>query len=361
MQGQVMTVLGPVSADDLGPTVAHEHLLIDLSCYWQRPEDPDRAVLAEAPFEMSMIGIVKRDPFFSLDNNVLDDIALAIEEANEFKNLGGGTIVDVTPPDVGRDPLALQTIARSTGLNIVAGTAHYIHLAHPPGLEDEPTDEIAQRMITELTEGMEGTGIRAGVIGEIGTSHPLHPREERVLRAAARAQQATGYPISVHVAPSARRGHDVLDILENEGTDLGRVVMGHLDLTLGHLDAEFDEIVGYHSSLADRGCYIQYDTCGVELYVPSGGLGPPFWLPSDLTRLRAIARLLEAGHGDRLLLSQDVCTKKDLVHYGGFGYGHILRNFVHNLEEIGTSRTEIDRLLIGNPKRMLARQHYQSG
>ena len=144
MQGQVMTVLGPVSADDLGPTVTHEHLLVDLSCYWQRPEDPDRAALAEAPFEMSMIGIVKRDPFFSLDNNVLDDIALAIEEANEFKNLGGGTIVDVTPPDIGRDPLALQTIARSTGLNIVAGTAHYVHLAHPPGLEDQPTDEIAR-------------------------------------------------------------------------------------------------------------------------------------------------------------------------------------------------------------------------
>ena len=350
-----MTVLGPVSPNDLGPTVTHEHLLVDLSCYWQRPDDPDRAVLAEAPFEMHMIGIVKRDPFFSRDNNVLDDIALAIEEASEFKNLGGGTIVDVTPPDIGRDPLALQTIARSTGLNIVAGTAHYVHLAHPPGLEDEPTDEIAQRMIIELTEGIDGTRIRAGVIGEIGTSHPLHPREQKVLRAAARAQQATGYAISVHVAPSARRGHDVLDILENEGTDLGRVVMGHLDLTLGHLDAGVDEIVRYHSSLAERGCYIQYDTCGVELYVPSGGLGPPFWLPSDLTRLRAIARLLEKGHGHRLLLSQDVCTKKDLVRYGGFGYGHILRTFVHNLEEVGVARTEIDRMLIDNPKRMLAR------
>ena len=356
MQGHVMTVLGPVSPEELGPTVTHEHLLVDLSCYWQPPDDPDHRALAEAPFEMSMIGTVKRDPFFSLDNNTLDDVTAATEEASEFKNLGGGTIVDVTPADIGRDPLALRTIARSTGLNIVAGTGHYVHIAHPPGLGDEPTGKIAERMIIELTEGIDGTGIRAGVIGEIGTSHPLHPREEKVLRAAARAQQGTGYPISVHVAPSARQGHDVLDILENEGTDLGRVVMGHLDLTLGHLDAEFDEIVGYHSSLGERGCYVQYDTCGVELYVPSGGLGPPFWLPSDLTRLKAIARLLEAGHGDRLLLSQDVCTKKDLVRYGGFGYGHILRYFVHNLEEIGVVRSESDRMLIDNPKRMLARQ-----
>ncbi len=356
MQGQVMTVLGPVSPEELGPTVTHEHLLVDLSCYWQPPDDPDRRALAEAPFEMSMIGIVKRDPFFSLDNNTLDDVTAATEEAREFKNLGGGTIVDVTPADIGRNPLALRTVARSAGLNIVAGTGHYVHIAHPPGLENEPTGEIAERMIIELTEGIDGTGIRAGVIGEIGTSHPLHPREEKVLRAAARAQQGTGYPISVHVAPSARQGHDVLEILENEGADLGRVVMGHLDLTLGHLDAEFDEIVGYHSSLGERGCYIQYDTCGVELYVPSGGLGPPFWLPSDLTRLKAIARLLEAGHGDRLLLSQDVCTKKDLVRYGGFGYGHILRYFVHNLKEIGVTRSESDRMLIDNPKRMLARQ-----
>ena len=350
-----MTVLGPVSPEDLGPTVTHEHLLVDLTCYWKRPDDPSRAALAEAPFEMSMIGIVKRDPFFSLDNNRLTDVAAAAEEALEFKKLGGGTIVDVTLADIGRDPLALQTIARSTGLNIVAGSGHYVHLAHPPGLDDEPTDQIAQRIIEELTEGIGATGVRAGVIGEIGTSAPLHPREDKVLRAAARAQQATGYPISVHVAPSARRGHDVLDILEREGTDLGRVVMGHLDLTLGHIDAEFEEIVGYHSSLAERGCYIQYDTCGVELYVPSGGLGPPFWLPSDLTRLRAIARLLEIGHGDRLLLSQDVCTKKDLVRYGGFGYGHILRHFVYNLEDVGVTRAEIDRMLIDNPKRMLAR------
>ena len=350
-----MTVLGPVSPEELGPTVTHEHLLIDLTCYWQRPKDPDRAALAEAPFEMSMIGIVKRDPFFSLDNNVLSDVAAATEEAMEFKKLGGGTIVDVTLADIGRDPLALQAIARSTGLNIVAGSGHYVHLAHPPGLHTEPTDEIAQRVIVELTEGIDGTGVRTGVIGEIGTSDPLHPCEEKVLRAAARAQQATGYPISVHVAPSARKGHKVLDILESEGTDPGRVVMGHLDLTLGHLDAEFDEIVGYHSSLAERGCYIQYDTCGLELYVPSGGFGQPFWLPSDLTRLRAIARLLEAGHGDRLLLSQDVCTKKDLVRYGGFGYGHILRDFVHNLEEVGVTRAEIDRMLIDNPKRMLTR------
>ena len=350
-----MTVLGPVSPDDLGPTVTHEHLLIDLTCYWKPPEDPNRVALAEAPFEMSMIGIVKRDPFFSRDNNVLSDVAAATEEAMEFKNLGGGTIVDVTLADIGRDPLALQTIARSTGLNIVAGSGHYVHTAHPPGLDEEPADEIARRVIVELTQGIDGTGVRAGIIGEIGTSDPLHPREEKVLRAAARAQQATGYPISVHVAPSARKGHDVLDILETEGTDLGRVVMGHLDLNLGHLDAEFDEIVRYHASLAERGCYIQYDTCGLELYVPSGGFGPPFWLPSDLTRLRAIARLLEAGHGDRLLLSQDVCTKKDLVRYGGFGYGHILRNFVYNLEEVGVARTEIDRMLIDNPKRMLAR------
>ena len=351
-----MTVLGPVSADELGPTLTHEHLVVDLTCYWRPPEDASRRAIAEAPFDMSMIGIVKRDPFFVRDNNILDDVDVAIEEAMEFKNLGGGTIVDVTLADIGRDPLALQQIARSAGLNVIAGCGHYVHLAHPASVGDEPAGMIAERMITDLTDGIDGTGVRAGVIGEIGTSDPLHPREQKVLRAAAQAQHSTGYAITVHVAPAARKGHEVLDVLESEGTDLQRVVMGHLDLNLGHLDAEFDEIVAYHSSLADRGCFIQYDTCGVELYVPSGGLGPSFWLPSDLTRLRAITRLLEADHGDRLLLSQDVCTKKDLVRYGGFGYGHILRNFVHNLQEVGVARSEIDQILVDNPKRMLAQQ-----
>ena len=351
-----MTVTGAVAADQLGPTITHEHLLVDLTCYWQPPEDPSRRAVAEAPFDMSMIGIVKRDPFFVRDNDILDDADAAIEEAMEFKNLGGGTIVDVTPADIGRDPAALQRIARSTGLNIIAGCGHYVALAHPATLEDESVETIAERIVTDLTQGIDGSGIRAGVIGEIGTSDPLHPREEKVLRAAARAQQSTGYAISVHVAPAARKGHGVLDILESEGTDPGRVVMGHLDLNLGHLDAEFDEIVAYHSSLADRGCFIQYDTCGVELYVPSGGLGNSFWLPSDLVRLRAIARLLQDGHGDRLLLSQDVCTKKDLVRYGGFGYGHILRNFVHNLQEVGVTRSEIDQILVDNPKRLLPQQ-----
>ena len=356
MQGDVMTVLGPVSPDELGPTLTHEHLLIDLTCYWEPPEDATLRTLAESSFDMSKIGLVKRDPFFFRDNNLLTDVDVAIEEAMEFKNLGGGTIVDVTLGEIGRDPLGLQVIARSTGLNVVAGSGYYIHVAHPASLRDESPETIAEQLISELVEGFDDTGIKAGVIGEIGTSDPLHPREEKVLRAAAMAQQETGYAITVHVAPSARKGHEILDILENENADLERVVMGHLDLNLGHLDAEYDEIVAYHSSLGERGCYIEYDTCGLELFIPSSAHGPSYWLPSDLTRLRAVIRLLEAGHGHRLLLSQDVCTKKDLVRYGGFGYGHILRDFIYRLEEMGVVRSDIDRILIDNPKRMLARR-----
>lgn len=353
-QGQVMTVLGPIPASELGTTITHEHLLIDMTCYWQRPAEASLRAFVDAPVEIQILGMIKRNPLLNRDNCLLTDLDLGIEEITEFRKLGGDTIVDVTLPDIGRDPVALQIASRLSGLHIVAGCGHYVHLAHPPSLADEPVESIAERLVEEITEGIGTTGVRPGVIGEIGTSEPVRPTEEKVLRAAARAQQATGVAITLHLHPPSRTGHEVFDVLEREGADLTRVVAGHLDISIGHLDLSLDEAVAYHRSLADRGCWIEYDTCGNDAYFAGSRYGAPFWCPSDRERAAAIAKLFAAGYGDRILLSQDVCHKYHLVRYGGFGYGHILRNFVHNLRDAGLGNQEIRRLLVENPRRMLA-------
>ncbi len=353
MLDNVMTVLGSVPATDLGCVLPHEHLVIDTTCYYRQPEETSERALGESPVEIDKLGLLRRNLFRLRDNLVLSDLELAIEEASEFRNLGGGTIVDVTPPDIGRDPIALQEISRLTGLHVVMGCGHYVHIAHPASLEDEPPEAIAERLIAEISDGVGETGVRPGIIGEIGTWHPLHPREEKVLRAAARAQRETGLALTIHVHIAARRGHDVLDILDQEDVDPSRVVLGHLDIALGHLDADFLEAMDYHRSLAERGCFIEYDTVGEEVFAPGSDQTPPFWTPLDLTRARAVAWLLEHGFGDRLLLSHDVFTKSQLIRYGGFGYGHILRDFEHRLREVGVGDADLTRLLSDNPQRML--------
>jgi phosphotriesterase-related protein len=356
----VTTVLGPVPTRDLGVVLPHEHLLIDTTCYFQPAAEASERALGESPVGITNIGLLRRNLFRLRDNLILSDIDVAVEESMEFRRLGGGTIVDLTLPDIGRDPLALQAISRLTGLHIVMGCGHYVHHAHPASLDQESVEAIADRLLRELTEGVGDTGIRPGIIGEIGTWDPLHPNEEKVLRAAGRAQIETGLALTVHVHIAARKGNDVLSILEDEGVDPARVVLGHLDIAFCHLDTDFEGVLDYHRSLAKRGCYIEYDTCGAEVFAPASPETPPFWTALDLTRARAIARLIEDGFGDRLLVSHDVFTKAQLLRYGGFGYGHVLRDFQHRVREVGVGDAEIDRLLKANPQQMLSAGRYEA-
>jgi phosphotriesterase-related protein len=349
----VNTVLGPVPPAELGVVLPHEHLMIDTTCYYQPPSEASARALGEGRVEITNLGRLRRNLYAVRDNLILDDVDLAIDEVQEFRKRGGGTIVDLTLPDIGRDPIALQAISRITGLHVIMGCGHYVHHAHPEGLDDDTVESVAERLIGELTEGVGDGRVRPGIIGEIGTWDPLHPNEEKVLRAAARAQRKTGIAVTIHVHIAARKGGDVLVVLKDEGADLSRVVMGHLDIPFGHLDTNFEEVLDYHRSLADRGCYIEYDTCGAEVFAPRSPVTPPFWTALDLTRAQAIAQLVDGGYGDRLLVSHDVFTKTQLLRYGGFGYAHILRDFQYRLAEVGVSEKAIRQLLIENPRRML--------
>jgi phosphotriesterase-related protein len=203
-------------------------------------------------------------------------------------------------------------------------------------------DSLAAELIRALRQGIEGTEIRAGIIGEIGTSAPVGPNEAKVVRAAARAHQATGAAVNIHLEVGGQEGHTVLDLLAEEGMPLDRVVLSHLDQTLAD--------PAYHRSLMDRGAYIEYDTFGSEFYYDQ-------WATQerrDTERVAAIAGLVAAGYAERLLLSHDIWLKMLLKAYGGWGYDHLLVNVVPQLLRAGLSEDQLQTMMVANPARVLA-------
>src|SRR2546430_4215065 len=156
-ESMVSTVLGPVPIRELGITLTHEHCLIDLRAYWNPPREASRRAEAESSIVMSSIGASRRNPFLVQDNLVIDDLEVQIRELTEFYRLGGGTVVDLTPPDIGRDPLALQIIAREVGIHIIAGCGHYIAISHPDTLHSEGIESIAERLTKEIRVGIDET------------------------------------------------------------------------------------------------------------------------------------------------------------------------------------------------------------
>jgi len=347
----VTTVLGPVPAEALGRTITHEHLFIDLSCYFRTPATPEDAAIFAAPVSLDNLHVMHRDPYGSRDNCILDDVDLAAREVEVFKSLGGGTIVDVTLRDIGRDVRKLAEVSQRTGVNIVAGCGHYIYSAMPEAIKTASIDQLEDELMQEISDGIDGSGIRPGIIGEIGTGSPIEPQEERMLRAAGRAQKQSGLAVTVHVHAPGRWGNRVLDILQDEGVAPDRIILDHIDAALAHLDIDFDQAVAYIESLLARGCYVEFDLCGNSHYFRTTTAS--WWLPSDRERCRALARLVKAGYGKQLLLSQDVGHKHYLQSYGGWGYGHVLGEFSYHMREAGISDAQISRFFIQNPADIL--------
>lgn len=299
----VMTVTGPVPAAKLGYTLMHEHLFLDLSPdYWD-------------------------------NNRHLCDPELTQQELERYKQAGGVSLVDQTNRGLGRDPLAVKDMAERTGLNIVLGSGWYREPYYEPYLHRWKTDQIAEQMIRDLTEGIDDTGVRAGVIGEIGAHNTfVSAVEERVLRAAARAQKRTGVLLTLHATRSPV-GLDQLDILTEEGVDPRRVVVGHAQSYPHH---------SYHAEIVRRGASLTFDRMGITIEF------------ERQRNIRLIRQLLDAGHADRVMLSQDVCLKSDLVAYGGLGYDFVPTGFSSAMREAGVSDEQIHQMMVENPRRALS-------
>jgi phosphotriesterase-related protein len=356
MTDTVRTILGDIDASQLGITMTHEHCLVDLRNWFVEPAEASRRGDLDRPIEMSMLGDLRRRQMSTTRTNlVLSDEDVAVGELEHYTGFGGSAIVDASCIGIGRDPVALRRIARRTGLHVVMGTGFYVDGAHPDYVKDASADDLAQIMISDIEVGVTQYHIKAGVIGEVGISgikkgdgirktSAITDDEEKSLRASARAALATGVAVSVHtdIRPP-RAAMTAVDILADEGLPYDRMIIGHLDQV-----QEFD----YTLSVAERGAYVQYDAWGREYYREEWGYG--IVMGQDIWRADYVKRLVDAGFGDRLLFAQDVCFKSDLRTYGGYGYGHILKNIVPMLEAKGVSADAISTILVENPARALS-------
>jgi len=340
--GKVMTVRGPIAVAELGFTLMHEHILNDCRCWWNKPKEPERAYLGTGPVSIEIVGELRMDPFVNLHNCTLDDEDLAIAELKPVAALGGRTVVDPTCGGIGRDPLAAQRISRATGLNIVMGGGFYLESSHPPEVAEMSAGDIADRIVREALYGVDETGVRIGLIGEIGVSADFTAAERKSLRGAAMAQRRCGLPLMIHLPGWFRLAHEVLDIVEEEGADVGHTVLCHMNPS--------GEDTDYQFALARRGALIEYDMIGMDFWYADQGVQ----CPSDDENARAIKRLIDAGFADRVLMSQDVFLKMMLTRYGGFGYAYLQKHFFARLRRHGLSDEDIKVLMIDNPRRVFS-------
>lgn len=336
----IRTVLGDVAPGDAGVTLTHEHV---------------RYAYQGCEFD---------------HNNVWDLETMATEVGGAMRHMvrdfGVRTVVDLTPPDIGRHPELLAEVSRRSGAHIVATTGFY---AEGMGIgfywRRKSVDYIADVMVRDITEGMvydnRLTPYRAGVIkvatGGMAETPPgpnglrIGPYEERVIRAAARAQKKTGAPIGTHTQPAdyakTNPGVEMLDLLEAEGADPGKVMMGHV-----FIKPQFEQL----KALCERGVILQIDHIGIPWMHPSVES-----LDEQIATL--VCRLADAGHLDRLVFSYDrffshgrgpITAEEPDQDNTRVPLGYLFERFAPRLAAKGFGKAELDKVLVDNPRRILA-------
>ncbi len=311
-QSKVMTVHGLIPAEEMGITLPHEHLSVQ---EWD----------------------CKTPNYFNS----------AFMELVQYREAGGKTLVEMSNAYIRRDPLFIKKLASKAGVQVVMSTGYFKDAWLPSEVHAMSVEEMAQILVKEIVEGVEDTGIHAGVIGEIGVSRPITRTEEKTLAASASAQQETGAAINVHfdIDMDASEYNYAMDILESEGADLNRVVIDHLVPRPDNLDL--------YRQLASRGCYIEFDLFGHERWP----------LVNDLVhtdpevQISSVKGFIDNGLLERILLSHDVCHFTLMTVNGGFGYAHILKNVVPKFKEYGITDEEIRTMMVDNPKRLFPFQN----
>jgi len=307
---QIQTVLGPIEPAALGFTLPHEHTQIAL---WH---------------------VENRWDYWQLTR----DEPVILAELERFRSAGGSGLVDLTLPGVGRDPLWLRRLAEASGLHLVMGCGWYRSAYYPPEarIDRRSVDDLADELVREITDGAGETGIRPGIIGEIGTDKPwLSPAEERVHRAVARAARRPGLAITTHAVMSDV-GLAQLDVFDEEGADLSRVVIGHADSY---------PVLDHYLEIVRRGASVEFDFLGMSF--------TPTERHDEGRVVELLCELLARGHVDRILLSQDVCHDSQLKRYEGTGYAYLAEVFLPHLRAAGVSEAEIETISVANPRRLL--------
>lgn len=311
----INSVLGPMDTNDMGFTLSHEHVIV------------------------SSAGIQYVYPdFIDREGTIERGVATLKEAYNE----GLRSIIDVTTIDLGRDIRLIEQVSRESGVNIVCATGIWRDI--PRVFWTADPDMIAPLFIKEIEEGIEGTGIKAGIIKVANDMGGVTPEGEIILRAAARAQKATGVPISAHTWAPERVGEQQVAIFEDEGVDLSKVYIGHSNDTTD---------IGYLTGLLEKGVWI-----GLDRYP---GSNPA--LPNWEERTETAYKLIEAGFGDKIMLGHDwsvtlsIASKQMQEQRNKInpdGYLFITRNALPKLRELGASEEAVNRVMVDNPRNFFA-------
>lgn len=341
--GYVQTVTGPVAREDLGIVLPHEHLFNDLSGVVDEPSYDFSAVLVGRPVSAAHQWALRQDPYCCADNMADKPVDAVVAEVEAFARVGGRTVVDATgTPAIGRNPERLRAVAERTGLNVVMSTGAYLEKFEGEAITARSVDQQAQAISDELTHGVGETGIRPGMIGEIGISPSFTDGERASLRAAATAQRNhPAVALNVHLPGWERYAHEILDIVLDEvGVDPAKVSLAHADPSGDDPD--------YQRALLDRGVWLEFDMIGLDITFPKEGVSPTAPQTAD-----AVAALIEAGYAGQLLLSHDLFLKQMWTQHGGNGFAFVPTVFLAMLRQRGVPEETLSRLVRDNPAALL--------
>jgi phosphotriesterase-related protein len=303
----IQTVLGPIHPAALGQTLMHEHTFFDIE-------------VSPGAYDA-----------------IVDDEAILADELRAYAAAGGSGLVDLTPPALGRNPAGMARLAAATGLNVVMGAGWYRGEYHPDDVRTHSANELADALVREFRDGVGDTGIRPGILGELGTGrHAIRATEERTFRAAARAQREVGFSISTHTTHYGELALEQIALLRAEGVPVDRIVIGHVGERRGATDV---------LAIAETGVFVQIDHVGRRLEAG---------MISDEQRALNVAELVRAGRVGQVTLSMDICSNSQMHAHGGHGFDLLLRTFVPLLREQGIGEADIATMLVENPRRILA-------
>ncbi len=306
MVKKAQTILGPISEDQLGFTLTHEHLITNPPL-WKIKEDPDF---------------------------LLNDVKKSAAELESFKLVGGKTIVEGTAIDWGRNINALLEIANMVkGVNIIATTGFNRGDYCEKWVYEWSIKDLVQLLIKDITKGINGTNAKAGII-KIGTSYSnILLIEKKIIQVASEAHRATQAPITAHTTLGTM-ALEQLKILKEENVELHKVAFIHMDQNLD---------LWYYEKVLESGAFIEFDGPSKVKY------------HSDEMRIKYLNKLIEKGFEDQILISGDMGRRSYLKAYGGGpGLTFIITQFIPRLKEQGWDDNLIDKIFIKNPARYLA-------
>lgn len=285
--------------DKLGLTLCHEHLTINLA---KQKGDKDARLTQDK----------------------------LIEDLEEIKNMGVKTIIELSNIGMGRDVKTINKISELTGINVIVSTGFYKEPFLPEIVRNKSIAQLAELMVKEITVGIDDTGIKAGVIGEIGTGKKITELEEKIIRSAALAQRETGVPLITHLTLGSL-GLEQLELLKEYDLDPTKVVLSHVDLA-GDID--------YVLKVAETGVFLGIDTIGKTKY------------QSEEFRVELLNKLITRGFQNQILISLDITRNSQLSSNGGYGHIYLFEEFIPELRKKGISNKEIEHILVDNPRRL---------